>query len=296
MKWLALAFVLAVPRLSAEMTRSGSNWMKSVDGSWSLARLSIPGTHDSGALLEPIPGTAKCQNLAIAGQLAAGVRFLDIRCRHVGDTFLIHHGPIDQKLTFEGVLGSVTGFLKSNPGECVILSVKEEYDAEKNTRSFEQTFDTYVARDPDRWWLKAELPTLGQVRGKIVLFRRFSSTSQTKGIHAPKWPDNTTFSAPPLRVQDHYRAANPAVKWSVFESLLKEALAAGNDDTLFVNFSSGTGSTFGIPNIPSISGPMNQRIATYFTSGPKGRHGVIVVDFVDGNLCQLIYEANFHKN
>lgn len=269
--------------------------MKSIDGSWPIQKLSIPGSHDAGALLEPISGTAKCQSLKIAEQLAAGVRFLDVRCRHVGNTFVIHHGPIDQKLTFESVLGMVTTFLKANPGECVILSVKEEYDPEKNTRSFEQTFDTYVAKDPERWWLKPELPTLDQVRGKIVLFRRFSSTSQSKGINASKWPDNTTFSAPPLRVQDRYQSANATTKWTAFESLLKEAVAAGND-TLFVNFSSGTGSTFGIPNIPTISTPMNQRITTYFMTQPKGRHGILVMDFVDEGRCRLIYETNLRKN
>lgn len=270
--------------------------MKTLDGTLPIQRLSIPGSHDSGALLEPISGTAKCQSLTIAGQLAAGVRFLDVRCRHVGDRFIIHHGLIDQKLSYESVLDAVTTFLKANPGECVILSVKEEYEPKKNTRSFEQTFDTHVAKDPERWWLKAELPTLNQARGKIVLFRRFSSTTQTKGINASKWPDNTTFSAPPLRVQDHYRAANAAAKWVAFESLFKEALAAGNEDTLFVNFSSGTGSTFGIPNIVSVSTPMNQQLTAYFTAQPKGRHGILVMDFVDAGRCRLIYEANFAKD
>ncbi len=296
MKWLVLVCALTTASLSAAPDPGGSGWMKDLDGSLPIQMLSIPGTHDSGALLEPISGTAKCQTLSIAEQLAAGVRFLDIRCRHVGDTFVIHHGPIDQKLTFESVLGTVTAFLKANPGECVILSVKEEYDPEKNTRSFEQTFDTYVAKDPDRWWLKAELPTLDQVRGKIVLFRRFSSTSQAKGINASKWPDNTTFSAPPLRVQDNYQSANPVAKWTVFESLLKEAVATGSNGSLFVNFASGTSSTFGIPNIPSISTPMNQQIMTYFMARPKGRFGIIVMDFVNEERCRLIYETNLRKN
>lgn len=295
MKWLVFTCALGATSLSTAAP-GGSDWMKTLDGTLPIQKLSIPGSHDSGALLEPVSGTAKCQSLTIAEQLAAGVRFLDVRCRHVGDSFIIHHGLVDQKLSYESVLGTATTFLKENPSECVILSVKEEYEPEKNTRSFERTFDTYVAKDPDRWWLKPELPTLDQVRGKIVLFRRFSSTSQTKGINASKWPDNTTFSAPPLRVQDHYRAANAAAKWTTFESLLKETVAAVNEDTLFVNFSSGTGSTFGIPNIPSISTPMNQRITAYFTAQPKGRHGILVMDFVDAGRCRLIYETNFVKD
>ena len=286
----SLLFVTAICHCRGA-DQSGGGWMKALDGKLPIHRLSIPGSHDSGALLEPFPGTAKCQSLTIAEQLAAGVRFLDIRCRHVANTFDIYHGAIDQKLTFEGVLGSVSAFLTANSGECVILSIKEEFDPANNTRSFEQTFDTYVAKDPDRWWLKSALPRLDQVRGKIVLFRRFPTSSEGKGIDASKWPDNTKFTAPPLRVQDHYRPANATAKWREFESLLKEA-ATAESDTLFVNFSSGSVSTLGIPSITAISTPMNQQITIYFAARPKGHHGIIVMDFVDVGRCRLIYETN----
>lgn len=294
MKWLVPAGLLMISCLSSAADPAGSGWMGALEGNWPIQLLSIPGSHDSGALLEPLSGTAKCQDLTIAGQLAAGVRFLDIRCRHVGDTFVIHHGPIDQKLSHESVLGTVTTFLKANPGECVILSIKEEYQAEKNTRGFEQTFDTYVARDPERWWMRPELPRLDQVRGKIVLFRRFPSTSRAKGIDASNWPDNRTFRSGLLRVQDVYQSPNPETKWSSVETLLKEA-GEGNPDTLFVNFTSATGSRMGIPNIPSMSTPMNRKVTTYFMNQPKARCGIIVMDFVNEARCRLIYETNSRK-
>lgn len=294
MKWLGPAGMLLATGLSHAADPAGSGWMGALVSDWPIQQLSIPGSHDSGALLEPLAGTAKCQDLTITGQLAAGARFLDIRCRHVGDTFVIHHGPIDQKLTYESVLDSVINFLKANPGECVILSVKEEYQADKNTRSFDQTFDRYVAKDPERWWLRPELPRLSQVRGKIVLFRRFPSTSKAKGIDASNWPDNKTFSSGLLRVQDVYQSPNPETKWWAVESLLKEA-REGNPDTLFVNFTSATGSRMGIPNIPSMSTPMNQKITAYFMNQPKTRCGIIVMDFVNEGRCRLIYETNLRK-
>lgn len=296
MKWLILVCALMVPGLSPAADPAGSAWMGALEGNWPIQHLSIPGSHDSGALLEPLSGTAKCQSLTIAEQLAVGVRFLDIRCRHVGDTFVIHHGPIDQKLTYESVLETVTAFLKANPRECVILSVKEEYQAEKNTRSFEQTFDTYVAKDPERWWLKAELPRLDQVRGKMVLFRRFSSTSQTKGIDASSWQDNKTFNSGLLRVQDVYGAPGAEIKWWYVEAFLKEAREGEpNPNTLFVNFTSATSATMGIPNIPSISTPMNHKITDYFMNQPKARYGILVMDFVNEGRCRLIYETNLRK-
>src|SRR5688500_16988143 len=64
------------------LTYTMSNWMGSLPDATNVAQLSIPGTHDSGARTEPVGGTAKCQNLSIADQLTAGVRYLDIRCRH----------------------------------------------------------------------------------------------------------------------------------------------------------------------------------------------------------------------
>ena len=296
MKWLVLACALMVPGLSQAADPAGSGWMGALEGNWPIQHLSIPGSHDAGALLEPLSGTAKCQDLSIAEQLAVGVRFLDIRCRHVGDTFVIHHGPIDQKLTYESVLGTVTAFLKANPRECVILSVKEEYQAEKNSRSFEQTFDSYVAKDAERWWLKPELPKLDQVRGKIVLFRRFSSTSQAKGIDASNWPDNKTFSSGLLRVQDVYQSPSADTKWWSVEAMLKEARESeSTPNILFVNFTSATGSRMGIPNIPSMSTPMNQKITAYFTKQPKARCGIIVMDFVNKGRCRLIYETNLRK-
>lgn len=296
MRWLVPACVWMVSGLSQAADKAGSGWMGALEENWPIQHLSIPGSHDSGALLEPLAGTAKCQDLSIAEQLAVGVRFLDIRCRHVGDSFVIHHGPIDQKQTCESVLDTVTAFLKANPRECVILSVKEEYRAEKNTRSFEQTFDAYVAKDPERWWLKAELPRLDQVRGKMVLFRRFSSTSQVKGIDASNWPDNRIFSSGLLRVQDVYQSPNAETKWWSVETMLKVAREGEpNPDTLFVNFTSATGSRMGIPNIPSVSTPMNHKITDYFMNQPKARYGIIVMDFVNEGRCRLIYETNLRK-
>ncbi len=119
--------------------------MTPLDGALSISRLSIPGTHNSGATIEKLSGTAKCQNLTIGQQLDAGVRFLDIRCRHTNDGFTIYHGSVNQNLRFTEVLDVTLGFLTANPGETVIMSVKEAHKSENNTRGFEATFDSYVA-------------------------------------------------------------------------------------------------------------------------------------------------------
>ena len=135
--------------------------MGSLDGRKSLSQLSIPGTHNTGALYEPFYGTSKCQDLTIPDQLAIGVRYLDIRCRHVDNAFAIYHGPISQHLTFAGVVTDCINFLADNPTECVVMSVNEESTPSRNTRTFEETFASYVAEHPQRWELGTTIPTLG---------------------------------------------------------------------------------------------------------------------------------------
>ena len=122
-----VALTLALLAASRPGARAdGNNWMAAVDGSRSLTELSIPGAHDAGARFEPLKGTTKCQNLTISELLNVGVRFLDIRCCNTGKEFSIYHGPVFQRLTFAQALTAVSDFLKTNPTETVIMSIKEE--------------------------------------------------------------------------------------------------------------------------------------------------------------------------
>lgn len=278
------------------LTYTMSNWMGSLPDATNVAQISIPGTHDSGARTEPVAGTAKCQNLSIADQLTAGVRYLDIRCRHIGDAFAIHHGSIYQNLNFTDVLNACIGFLNSNPTETIIMSVKEEYDATNNTRSFEQTFDSYVNQNPTKWDLGDGVTSLGSLRGKIKLLRRFGAGT-TKGIDATNWADNTTFSinnsSANLKVQDYYNVSDVNTKWSNITTLFSEA----NNDTsnrLYLNYTSGYKPIiFGIPSITTVSNSVNPKINTFFTNNTQGHYGVIPMDFVDATRSQLIVNTNF---
>lgn len=281
----------------ATLATSLNAWLGVIADNTSLSNISIPGTHDSGARFEPIGGTAKCQNLTIREQLDAGTRFLDIRCRHIGDAFAIHHGSIYQNMNFTDVLNAVYDFLAANPTETVVMSVKEEYDPTNNTRSFEQTFDSYTQLNPSKWYLSATVPTLGSVRGKIVLLRRFGASTTPKGIDATNWADNTTFSInngdANLRVQDQYVVPDNNGKWTSITNLLTEA-KNGDQSVLYVNFTSGYKSLiFGIPSITTVSNAINPQINTYFTNNTHGRYGIIPMDFAASDRNTLIINTNF---
>ncbi|WP_426476239.1 phosphatidylinositol-specific phospholipase C [Chryseobacterium sp. CBSDS_008] len=275
-----------------------NSWMSGLQDNISLSKISIPGTHDSGARVDApvVSGTAKTQDLSIAEQLNAGVRFLDIRCRHIDNAFTIHHGAIYQNLNFDDVLNACYTFLNSHPSETIIMSVKEEYDASNTTRSFEQTFDSYVQKNTSKWDLGSNIPTLGSVRGKIKLLRRFSSGT-TKGINASPWADNTTFdinnSGVQLKVQDYYKVTNNDDKWNGIFSLLNEAKNDTNGK-LFVNFTSGyKPGIFGIPSIPTVSNAINPKLKTFFQTNTQGSFGIMPIDFVNAELSELIVKTNF---
>ena len=279
-----------------QVVRTNRNWMSVLDNNRSLSTLSIPGTHDSGARFDHVvlSGTAKTQNLTLAEQLAAGVRYLDIRCRHKDNSFFIHHGVVYQKINFDDVRNACLNFLRDNPGETIIMSVKEEHTPDNNTRSFEETFDSYVQKNPDKWHLGSSIPTLGTARGKIALLRRFNGSG---GIDATNWSDNTTFEIntgqAQLKVQDQYKVPNNGDKWNAISSLLGEA-KSGSSSRWYVNYTSGyQPKIFGIPDINAVADNINPRIRSYFAGQTLGRFGVVAMDFAETSLTEPIIETNF---
>jgi 1-phosphatidylinositol phosphodiesterase len=287
-RWISLLFCLALPLAAAP---SPADWMSPLPDTTPISQISIPGTHDSGALLEPFGGTAKCQTLGISEQLEIGVRFLDVRCRHIGDRFQIHHGLVDQKTTFEQVLTAITTFLKTHPRETVIMSVQEEYKPEANTRSFEDTLLASMAPSAALWWRGNTLPPLQQARGKIVMLCRFKSKTPDLGIPAADWPGNRSFQKGLLAVQDHFEASDPDAKWKDITAQFD--IARKNDPKrLSLNFTSATGQQWGLPNIPSMASPINTRLLEYLKKDPKQPLGVVITDFITPELAAAIYSHN----
>lgn len=269
--------------------------MAGIDDAHSLAELSIPGSHDSGALYEPYAGLAKCQKLSIADQLAAGVRYFDVRCRHVDDAFLIYHGSIDQNQTYDDVLATMYRFLDEHPSETIIASVKEEATPSHTTRTFEATFASYIDQAPDRWVLAPTVPNLGDVRGHIVLLRRFSATAVPLGIDATQWPDNTTFAIDDadahLRIEDNYMVNTPDDKWAAITGHVAEAPTT-DPTTLSLTYTSGFETMNELPNITIVSDDINARLDDFLAGAGEQRLGTLVMDFVDPSRAAAVIATN----
>jgi hypothetical protein len=281
-----------------------SRWMKELPGTKRISEFTIPGTHDTCALYGG--ASAECQNKTLKEQLEAGIRFIDIRCRHFKNAFTIHHGIFYQNINFSDVQDICIKFLESNPSECIIMSVKNECsgkafsctDAE-NTLTFEQTFDASIRGKEGFWYLEPNIPVLNTVRRKIVLFRRFPASS-SKGIDATNgWPDDTTgtINAPNLKIhiQDQYTVPTlmaRTTKWERVKALIEETQK--NTVDWYINFASGT-SMGAYPN--AVAGVVNTKLGDYIARTPfKNRIGTILMDFADdGIVKRLISIAVFGR-
>ena len=184
----------------------GPCWMSHVDDNKYLDELSIPGTHDSGTCsvdndTEPQSSQAKCQQDYIPTQLLEGIRYFDIRLGKDdknGDPGIDHGRCYLLKkdggyMHLSDVIGYFKTFLSEKPSEALIMLVSRGND-EATDESVTTAFAKVMGKDPDLFYTSSRVPTLGEVRGKIVLLRRFglagnSASGHTWGLDLTQWDD-----------------------------------------------------------------------------------------------------------
>lgn len=184
----------------------GPCWMSHVDGSKYLDELSIPGTHDSGTCsvdndTEPQTSLAKCQQDYIPTQLLEGIRYFDIRLGKNdknGDPGIDHgicylHKKDGDFMQLSDVIGYFKTFLNEHPSEALIMLVSRGND-EATDESVTTAFANVMGNNSDLFYTSSHVPTLNEVRGKIVLLRRFklagdSVDGHTWGLDLTEWDD-----------------------------------------------------------------------------------------------------------
>jgi 1-phosphatidylinositol phosphodiesterase len=129
----------------------------------------------------------------------SGIRVLDIRLSVINGVLISYHGISPQKLPFLDIVEAVHTFLTSPEGknETIIMSIKQE---DRASLLFSQLVHSAVYNGSggrDMWFLENRIPTLGEVRGKVVLFSRFGGNGEGwegglegLGIHPTTWPDS----------------------------------------------------------------------------------------------------------
>lgn len=298
---------------------SHTRWMRDIPDDTPVSMLSIPGTHDS-CCVESFLGLAKTQNMGVADQLEAGIRFLDIRLAHYRGNLCVHHDVVCTEHSYADILNVCSEFLGQHPSEAIVMSVKNEsrFDAalgslapsrilcpllaeEGNScghegGSFEDTLKTktweYIGDTPlfYNFTVAPEgggdlsgtrsftgTTTLGEIRGKIVLLRRFDG-SQDMGMDCTYWPENQRFRSPNppfYNVEDHYQSPEHNEKINFVVSHIEEA-ERGDPTELYITFSSAVDLT-----ARGYSEIINPLLDDYLARSSPGRAGIVVMDYFD---------------
>ena len=296
-------------RVSANPTEGSADWMKEVNDEILLDAMNVPGTHDSATTYVQLPYFMRCQSLTIREQLDAGFRYLDIRLNEENGKLYFYHSfakcqtgmlPWAEALELEVVLEQVYSFLTSHPTETVIFVVKQEGSGD--VALFQTVLQGYIEKNPELWLLTSQVPTLGEARGKIVLFRRYADKAGLKaqsGI-ALNWKDQGGTELPNdflqkesrdgviFYIQDRYNYSVEEKRKAMEEALLqaKELAVA---DGIRIHFASTAG-----PNSLHHPYKIAKQMNTWFQNENfEGKIGWVMFDFGTAELAESVYQLNY---
>jgi 1-phosphatidylinositol phosphodiesterase len=308
------------------------SWMRDIPDSTPVTKLSIPGTHDS-CCVDGFMGFGQTQYLDLPEQLNAGIRFLDIRLSHYRDNLFVHHDVIHMGKSYKDVLDICSSFLEKHPSETILMSIKDEgrwdaalgryapsevlgksrgdpanwvvrsstFEDAFNARTWENIEDFALffnffcplpGRGPvDRSCALTAETTLDEVRGKVILLRRFHG-GEDVGLDLTHWPEDQCFSgesALVYHVEDHYQDPGEDDKFDFIVDHIEKARRADPEE-LYITFSSAVNLK------PSrYSKAINRRLSEYLAGCPRGRTGIIVMDYFDRprELVSNVIRTNF---
>ena len=153
---------------------------------------------------------SQCQSATtpLSVQLTDGIRVLDIRLAIKYGHLVAYHGQYPQRATFQSILSDLHAFLTSpsSARETIVVSMKQEDYDTQSPEAFSILVREEIEAGPGgkgMWFLENRVPTLGEVRGKVIMFSRFGGDGtawdgglEGMGIHPTNWPDsaNEVFS------------------------------------------------------------------------------------------------------
>jgi hypothetical protein len=126
---------------------------------------------------------------------------------------------------------------------------------------------------------RTEIPTVRQIRGKVVLLDNYG-----------KLPRAIDYPNPTMKVQDDYDTSDMDKKYQEIESEFKDAIAEKSGVVWHVNYtSSSTSEVDQIGNARAV----NPRVVR-FLKGRKGHLGLVFMNFPGEPEIRSIVQSNFH--
>ena len=316
---LTVALTLMMPAMASAADDSTPNkhyldWMSLIPDKTKISSISIPGTHDSASQYCTLPYCTSCQDSSMYQQLLDGYRYIDVRLELNSnkDGFIFTHGgfkckeslwPWASNITYDKLCKDTYQFLSDNPTETVIFAVKLE-NSNDDVATAQRIIMNEVKNNPDKWYTKNTIPTMGEVRGKIILAARYDDVlnvgDELHGLHF-NWTDQSEKDVVDmpyalsmmnanerLWVQDRYKYSIQN-KFDAFKDGIENCQAG--DDAIFINFLSLSGQGL-IPhpkgNADSLNRMFNEMKLQQNTS-----YGIIVLDRATKDMASKVFETNF---
>ncbi|XP_059418687.1 1-phosphatidylinositol phosphodiesterase-like [Carassius carassius] len=254
--------------------------MAKLDNNKLVSDITIPGTHDTMALYGG--SMAECQSWSLENQLKAGIRYLDLRVS--GFKLKIMHGIVYQHTSLSDVLSTIKQFLQKSTNEFVLVRIKPVFPSKKSVQNL---VEDLIGND-NNIWKESKIPTVGEVRGKIVLVQKngfklgisLSETDSKGDYKVTKIEDKKN------KIIKHLEEADKQCK-----SKIKEKMS--------LVYSSGTslGTYMGICLLPNavareINPWLYDQLKNQFNKNPKLCFGIIAMDFPNFDLIDMIIKFN----
>ena len=292
-------------------------WMKVLQDTLPVCKISIPGTHDSGSTKGGC--MLKTQTADIPAQLQKGIRAFDIRLKEKNGKLGVFHSHAFQDIYWEeDVLLAFISFLQAHPSETLIVSLKKEGGEIKDYASLlsaslnTPAYQRYFIAD-----FHPEL-TLKSCRGKILFLHRDHAMDNYPGAACIGWDDNTTCLLT-LRNKDGKEAIkNVSFKVEKNQALFELRQSIKSEGILVsllvrkscdgagyeivsghrrkeafsrrwgISFVSATGLHSGIPLV--FANKVNKPVADYLKENRKRNCGIVFIDFIESSGGQKLVE------
>lgn len=243
-----------------EALQHTDSWMQYLPDNMFVAHVSIPGTHDtmtghgfSGGLGGA--SDSQTQEVTLDYQLNNGVRAFDFRPGLVksGSSYYLNcnHGVSNTKVTMEEAFTTLHDFLEAHPGEFFVMHLfrgnvySKDGDANSTAKFFGAAYDDSASREmynslmndlfnqgkfADMFVDYKPTLTVGEARGKIVVFRRdrIDFAHVAKAGNLTNWPaDDAVFD--PAQVVGVTHASDASVRGVIHAT---DISSPGNEEVL----------------------------------------------------------------
>lgn len=304
-KWLRLSYVLfwtisvlVFPTYAqgnglqdAKGKINKAEWMKYLQDTLPLCKVSLPGTHDSGTTKGG--RMLQTQSVGISEQLQQGIRAFDIRLEKKNGKLGIFHSYAFQDIYWEDdVLPTFISFLQAHPSETLVVSLKKEggeiqdYAALLSVSLSKPAHQNYFVAD-----FCPEL-TLKDCRGKILFLHRDHAMDNYPGAACIGWADNATCQLTlrnkdgkegSVLLQDEYQYESGKDAGKKIEACISNFDKVSAEPVTSyrwgISFVSATGLPLGTPLV--FADKINEPVANYLREANKRNCGVVFIDFID---------------